>query len=426
MSKYYLGDKADVLKIQIKRIDTITKTTNKDGEKTEPEVTTTPVTLLVGVGKKVDDKSDQFYARRSDEKDVVRVSAKNVEPLRKLLEQPDALRDRHLVRVESFKQPDAIDIDLKGGGMLEFRHPEGGKWQYYRGAKLEKGDELMIKGVLSKLTDRNKDISFVKADGVKEAEAELAKPAAVVSVWVEGLAKAEKKDEKDDKKDGKSEDKKDAKPTLKTPAKPTFRLTFAKRKDNASDVVVKREGEGEETTLLRVPAVIYDSVTQEPLAYLDKSLPHFDGGFGDRDVVKLVYEEGGVTKEVTRDKPESPWKIVKPADLAGRDADPLTVSMMLNGLQHLSAKKLIAEEASKDDLDKKYGLKTPSARAVVTVKKDGKETNYEFDFGKKDGSSGLYAKQSQGGLIFTVDERRCPASRSRSWTRPSSILIRPK
>jgi Domain of unknown function (DUF4340) len=417
LAKYNLDDKADILKIEIKRVDEINKTTEPGEAKKDADVKTSTITLLVGVGKKVDDKSNQYYARRAGEKDVVKIDAKNVDPLLKLLEQPEALRDRHLVRLDSFRQPDAINIDLKSSGLvMEFRHPEGGKpWQLYRGSQEEKPNEEMIKGLITILTDRHKDISFLDPDKSKDAELGLDKPAAIVSLWVEGLVKEEKKDEskdekdKDDKKVEKPEEKKAAKPTLKMPEKPTYRLTFAPLKEaKATEVVVKREAEGEKPALLRVPVVVYERVTEGPLAYMDKTLPQFNpAALGrsdpDKDVTKLVYEQGGTTTEVTREKPDAKWKIVKPADLAGRDADPLTVSSLLNTLNNLRAVKLVTEQASKEDLDRKYGLTTPAARAVVTVTKDGKPTTYEFDFGKKDGTS-LYAKQSQRGTIFTVDE----------------------
>jgi len=416
LAKYNLDDKSDILKIEIKRVDEITKTTEPGEAKKDADVKTSTITLLVGVGKKVDDKSDQYYARRAGEKDVVKIAAKNIEPLLKLLEQPDALRDRHLVRLDSFRQPDAINIDLKSSGLvMEFRHPESGKpWQFYRGSQEEKPNEEMIKGLITILTDRRKEIIFLDPDKSKDAELGLDKPAAVVSLWVDGLVKEEKKDDtkdeekdKDAKKVEKPEEKKAAKPTLKMPEKPTYRLTFALLKDaKATEVVVKREAEGEKPALLRVPVVVYERVTEGPLAYMDKTLPQFNPvALGDpgKDVTKLVYEQGGTTTEITREKPEAPWKIVKPADLAGRDADPLTVSRLLHTLNNLRAVKLVTEQTSKEDLDRKYGLATPAARAVVTVTKDGKPTTYEFDFGKKDGTS-LYAKQSQRGTIFTVDE----------------------
>ena len=422
LAKYNLDDKADILKIEIKRVDEITKTTEPGDAKKDADVKTSTITLLVGVGKKVDDKSDQYYARRAGEKDIdiVKISAKNVDPLLKLLEQPEALRDRHLVRLDSFRQPDAINIDLKSSGLvMEFRHPEGGKpWQFYRGSQEEKPNEEMIKGLITILTDRHKDISFLDPDKSKDAELGLDKPAAVVSLWVEGLVKEEKKEDtkdetkdekdKDGKKVEKPEEKKAAKPTLKMPEKSTYRLTFAPLKEaKATEVVVKCEAEGEKPALLRVPVVVYERVTEGPLAYMDKTLPQFNPAGSER-AIRPRRSRNWSTSRAGRQR-KSPGRSRR---LRGRssspptwrpDADPLTVSRLLHTLNNLRAVKLVTEQASKEDLDRKYGLATPAARAVVTVTKDGKPTPYEFDFGKKDGTS-LYAKQSQRGTIFTVDE----------------------
>jgi Domain of unknown function (DUF4340) len=427
LAKYNLDDKSAILKIKVDLVVEISKTRDvsekkeedkdKDKEKEKPEVKTVPITLLVGVSKKVDkDKGDQYYARRADEKDVVKIDAKNIDPLLKLLEQPDALRDRRLVRLDNFREPDAIDIDLKGGGgRLEFLRPDTGKaWQMYRGAKDEKVDETKVKGLISSLIERRKDTTFIDPTKVKKDELGLDKPAAVVSLWVEGLVKEEKKDAKKDPldileklDDKKPDEKKAGKPKLKSPDKPTIKLTFAPLKEGAADVVVMRETEGEEPAYLRVPAKtgtvnwVSEYITAGALAYLDKSLPRFDTG-SFTDVTKLFFKEGDKTIEVTREKPEAPWKIVQPADLKDRTADKLTIEIMLQTLNTLRAEKLIADEPSKDE-DAKYGLTAPTARAVVTVTKDKKETPYTFEFGKEDGAA-LYAKQSQRSGIFTVDK----------------------
>src|SRR5262249_30071356 len=108
------GDKLDLLRINVGLLD---------GKS---------VTLLVNVGKeaeeKKDDKKDEkkddkdkekdkpepkapkYYCMREGEKSVFRVAVRAVQPIRKLVEEPDALRDRHLVRVEENKKPDVIRV----------------------------------------------------------------------------------------------------------------------------------------------------------------------------------------------------------------------------------------------------------------------------------------------------------------------------
>ncbi len=412
-------------------VDEISKTI-KEGKEEKSEKTAT-ITLLVGVGKKVEDKefkTEKYYARREGEKDVVMIPARNVDSLLKLVQQPDALRDRHLVRLESSMKPDALNVTYNPARPpLEFRHPDTKPWQLWQGDNEQKIDEGMVTALITMLTERNKSITFLDPR-TKDSEVGLDKPGARVELWVDGIAKEEKKEDKDEKKEDKdkkdekdkkdnkkdaSKEKKDdkpAKPKLKAPAKPTVKLTFASAGRMATDVVVKREVLSEEpekpptVTLMRVPVVIYDRVTEGPLAYLDRSLPKFSpSGEVTRDVTQLIYEQDGKVTEVTKERGDNkPWKIVKPTDLAGREANPLTLSVLLEHLNRLRAVKLVADKGT-PEYEKKLkesGLETPSARATLIVSPEGKPIKYEYLFGKEESPGFLYAKRGNSDLIFTV------------------------
>ena len=79
------------------------------GDKDKP-----PVTEVLLIGKRVEDKDakgeeDKYFARLEKDRSVVKVAAKNVEPLVKAAETPEILRNRNLVEVETGKV-DAVNV----------------------------------------------------------------------------------------------------------------------------------------------------------------------------------------------------------------------------------------------------------------------------------------------------------------------------
>ena len=393
--------------------------------------------LLVGVGKVVDDKAPdkKYYARLEGEQTVVRVAAKDVDPLVKLLEDPGAVRDRNLVRFDNLKNPDAIEVK-NSSGTFDLFHQEGGKpWQLFRGGREVKADDKVIQDLTTQMTQKNVIRSFPDAK-TDLAALGLDKPTTVVSLWVDGLTmeeekKEEKKDEKKDekadakkdekkdekageKKDDKPADKKDEKreekkppvPKLKDPQKPTVRLSFGHVDSNL--VAVKREVGGE-TTILKVPANILELVQKGPLTYTDRTLPKFNEGDPLQDVTKVILTRNGVTTEITKDAkaaaPADAWKIDKPANLAGRTADATAVDAILRELNGLRATKLVSEKAEPEVVDHEFGLKTPATKVSVTLPKDGKPTTYDYEFGKDANPTNVYARQGQRPeLVFEVDK----------------------
>ncbi len=417
LAKYNLDPaKDDVLRIEVERVD-------QAGDKDKK---TSRAVLLVGAGKK-SDNPDKYYATLEGSKSVVRVAAKNVEPLLKLLADPAALRDKTLVRLPTFKQPDALDID-NSYGKLEFRRPDPTKpWQLY--FKSDTGQQVSqdtIQQLINTLTQKDQVKSFPKPEERKQLG--LDKPDATLTLWVDALAPAEKKDEagkdkakekdKDKEKEkekakAKEPEKKEGKPKFKEKVKPLVTLAFGNRV--SGQVAVERKRDGEATgTLVLVPEGLLDLVRRPPLEYLDKDLPQFSPGSIDatQNVTKLELDRDGTTYVIARKKGSEGWTFDKPADMAGRSADANAVRDILNTLNRLRAAKLVSEKASPAAMEKDYGLAKPALKAVVTVNKDGKDTTSEYDFGKDEDKDHVYAKQGQRDMVFTVDKHVLTALRA--------------
>ncbi len=134
LAKYNLDpSKSDVLTIDVDRIDSI-----KDENGTQ-QTKTSPVTLLVGVGKKVDDKAadPKYYAALQGEhgNSVVEVGAKGVDEVAQLFKDPAKLRNHSLAALAPAEKPVAVDV-VNGYGKLEFRRENGdAPWHLYRDAR---------------------------------------------------------------------------------------------------------------------------------------------------------------------------------------------------------------------------------------------------------------------------------------------------
>jgi hypothetical protein len=332
-------------------------------------------------------------------------------------------------QVEEFRT-DVVALK-NGGGSFEMVKPQGEfQWKLYRdGQPVHTADESAVRGLLDALTAKRliKEFPDPKAD---DKALGLDQPAAVVSLWVDGIQKEEEKkeepkpekeadkkdsgkagDKKDGKKDGKKDDKKDDKketkkdpnapPKLKSD-KPTVKLTFGKRDKGL--VYVRRESTGEDasTVTAAVPDSLLDKVTEGPLAYRDKTLPSFSG-----DATKVVLERNGQTYELDKDKDKQDWKLTQPKEWAGRKADRFTAEAIVNDLRHVRAEKLITEKATPEQ-EQQFGLKSPRVKATVTTTgADNKPEQHVYLFGDevKDGKgtvTGVYAKEAKNDLVFTV------------------------
>ena len=353
----------------------------------------------------MDDKTDKYYAALQGDNGntVVKVAAGGPDSLALLFKDPTVLCNHNLAALGAFKKPVAVRV-VNGSGKLEFLRENGDSldWRLYRDGEEVNADSQAVSAFVNQLVQPNQVRSFLdpKSDPDKLG---LKEPAAVVSIWTEGVVKEEpKKDEAKDKDKDKAAPKKDeAKPKLvleKDKAdKWASQLTFGAVADKL--VVVKREAhhkDWSESALVKAPDLLLDQAKQGPLAYYDKKLPKFTQGFDlpDKGVVKLTLDRNGEHFVIARAeaKPESPWKFDEPKEMAGRKADPAAVQAILGTLDGLKATRLAAENPKEEDVDKEYGLKTPALKAEVT--KDDK-TTYTYDFGKDAADGGEYAVQSQ-------------------------------
>jgi hypothetical protein len=358
--------KAEVLRIEVKV---------GEGDKAKTR------TLLVGTSKKVGEK---YYAALDEgkTKDVVKVPVSSVEPFVKVLDDPAARRNKNLVQLESFKTPDAVLVK-NTYGEFDFFKPEGAaKWEMYRAATKAAVDEKAVNDLIDALT-KEKAESFPDAKRYKELG--LEKPDAVVKVYAEAL------DKPDPKKPGK--------PALKKAAEPAAELRFGNRE--GGKVAVERVW-GKDKTVVMAPEKVFDLVRRNPLAYYEKKVPSFAvGGPADQDVTRVLVERPGETLELTRDKPAEPWTMVRPAQVKGRKANPDFVRNVLDDLNNLSAREVVAEKADAAAL-KEYGLASPAYKVLVSVTKDKKTTTHEYDLGKEEGGKGVYAKQGGKDAVYLV------------------------
>jgi hypothetical protein len=398
LARYHLDPaKDEVLRIKVER----TETAPAEGEE-EPARKVVQAELLVGVGKKAEGKGDKFYACLEGSRNVVRVSKAEVEPYRKLLDDPGSLRNRNLVEFTQSREPDAVDV-RNSYGLLEFRrtggpaHPAGfpgmpaagASWELYRDGKAHAVDRIEVDRLIALLKEKGQVKSFPPASRQAELGLGKDKADATVTVWVDGLPR-----ERGEKGKGK--------PALQPGAKPLAVLRFGSRE---GDLVAVERTWGKDSTLVMVPASVFDQVRKAPLAYFDRSLPEYnpESRQPDAGVTRLELRREGKDFVLTRAKDGAPWKIDKPAELTGRGADAAVVTRFLDTLSRLRAVEVAAEKATPAELDKTYNLKTPPYRAAVTVTKDGKSTSHEYDFGKESADKkGVYAKAADKDTIYVV------------------------
>jgi hypothetical protein len=364
-----------------------------------------PVEETLLIGNKADDKGEKFYARLESEKNLVKIPAKKVEAITRVVEDPSAIRNKDLVQFESGKV-DAIDIQPSERTAFKLRKAgEPAEWKIYVAGAPQKAESGPVQDLLSAVTAKRQIKDFPDSSKT-DAALGLDKPAGVVSLWVDAIKKEEKKDgdKKEEKKDtkaeaAKNEPKKDANalPALKE-EKPTVKLVLGRRE---KDLVYVRREAGTEVARVGVPATLLDKASEGKLAYLDRTLPSFSTN---KDIRKVVLTRGGETYEVNRIKDDK-WQLKQPKGLAGRSADAGKVDQLLNDLHDLRAEKLVAEKATDKELDG-YGLKSPAIKVALAHDKDDKKSAakvFAYLFGKEtDDKAGYYAKQGDRDFIFVV------------------------
>ncbi|MGL4552999.1 MAG: DUF4340 domain-containing protein, partial [Gemmataceae bacterium] len=365
LAKYHLDEKSEPLRIEAWHGDR-------------------PTAVLFGVGKK---DGEKYFAAvdtpGGKTRDVVKVSAANVEKFTKLLDDPGSLRNKNLVKVEG--SPDAIEVS-NSYGLLEFRRSDPIKdWELYRGPTGSKVDLGEVRKLIDGLSKKDQVTAF--PDPAKRKELGLDRPdAVVVKVWADSLEKP------DDKKPGK--------PAFKKGVAPAAELRFGLTQGDS--VAVERTW-GNSTAIVLVPKDLLTAVQQRPLDYFDRSLPPFNPGSAEENVTKVEITRPGEAFEVVREKGTGPWKVTKPDALKGRAASDEVLRGLLGDLNRITAKEIVAEKADPKDLGREYDLEKPPVRVAVTVTKDGKETKHEFDFGREKAGKGVYAKLSNNPAVYVVD-----------------------
>jgi hypothetical protein len=375
-AKYGLeAAKPERLRVSVRR-----KTANAEpGKEKTDEVTRT---LLVG--KKADDKSEKFYARLDNESAIVKVSARELDPVLKFAADPGALRNRDLVDIDQAKV-DAINIE-NSHGKIELRKPQA-TWTMENPAR--PADATTITSLLSDLAARRNVQSFPDA---AERDLGLDRPQATISLWTEGLEKPGP---------AKPGDKKPAaQPRLKS-SQPAVTLTFGR---SEGDRVYVRRETAESKAIVAVPSQLLAKLTKPALAFADRTLPSFSENAA---VASVIVERQGQTDELKNEAKDSKlpgnWRFERPKELAGRPANTGAIDHIIAELRGLHTDKLVADQQSPAVLEQ-FGLKSPAAVATIRVLSDGKKAEeWVYRFGKETPEkSGRYASLNKTNLVFVA------------------------
>lgn len=378
------------------------------------------VTLLVG--KKVD-KEEQYYARLASDRNVVKVSAKALEPLRKFIANPEELRDHDLVR----EKPDVVRIKYRSGEEIELiktgmasaprpgPHSFGDTWKLYRGND-KKGlitDTATVTSLVSALTAKRQVKEF--PTGQSDKALGLDSPNVVVSLWANGIKKGEKKkdeNKKDAKKDKdgtpKVKDKDGDRPELRSDT-PDVVLEFgATDSDNRVAVRRKMGKDLKDTLVVKVDASVFTLANGDALSYLQKNLPPLIPSSELLAVARVTLElDGKVTELVHKDPKDknSPWVFDKPSDLKGRKADTEAVNNLFTTVNDLRIVRWKSLKATDPELSR-WGLKSPTNRVTFTPEGSDKKLEKSLLIGNPidDKKTVYYARQSDRDSIFLVSK----------------------
>jgi hypothetical protein len=407
-----------------------------------------PVTEVLTVGKK-DEKGDRVFVRVGTENAVAKVPANLFDAVRKVIENPSALRARTLLPGGT-AGVDAIDIQSGTDTPIELRKLADGWKMFGPGGEAKPANTPVVQGLLGELGNRRLVRDFPDPK-LTDAEKGFDKPSAVVTLWVNGIAEEPKKEEKkDEKKSGeeqqpppakkddakdkapKPEEKKDAKPDTKKdekkeepkpPAKPklkdaTVKLIFGKRD---KDLLYVRREQGGTKADFAVPESLMAKLNRGRLDYLDPTLPSFTL----EKASKLSFTRGGeawVVEKVKKENGPEMWVIKQPAHLADRPADGFKVSGLLTDLAGLHAERLWAEKATDREMER-FGLKPPKFQVTVTLAED-KDKERAYLFGNEtDDKTQVYTKQGERDLVFSVGKSVVEAFQQADLTDPTVFRL---
>ncbi len=400
LKKYGLDSDANAsLVLEVKK-----DPTDKEGQK-------------VLIGKETADKSGLYFARLWPERNVVTVTKKGLDVFFQMLDNPEAVRDRDLVKLS--EKPDVIRIKYPDGKTIElvrsaekmppnphgFPMAGGETWKLYRGEEKKSfnTDANAIKVLIDALVAKRQVKEFPAnpddpALGVKDPkDPTVPLPHNLtVSLWVDGIKKDEKKDPK----------KEDERPELKSKT-PDVELSFG-RPDSKYVAVMRRTGKDlKQVDVVKVANNVLEIARADQLAYLDKTLtPFFPAAQGPRAVVKLTLDIDGKTTVVERKKPDDPtsdWVLKTPPELDGRKADGGVIeNKIIYGLNHLDILRW-EELAPKPEQLVTMGLRNPTAKITLGLRIDKKDSEVSLLIGgPTDDKNGFYAKKSDRDEVFAI------------------------
>lgn len=352
-------------------------------------------TLLIG--KTADEKGEKVYARLNGEQCIVKLPAKSLAPIRKLIAAPKEMRDRTLTQVPP-NSIDAIDIKLGSDKAIELRMVgTPPQWRIFEGDAHENASQQAVQQLINAITQRRNIRDFPDTSGGDKALG-LDPPAVEVAVWQGGITGNEASNARLGYFARLIESAKIKRPTLK--AEPSLRLKLGKKE---KDFVYARRQTGALSSLVTLPEAVLTTASRPLTDYLDPTLPSFSYA----NAIKLSFNRGAVKYEVEKEKgdPNSGvWKILQPADLAGRNADAGKVAQILGALQTAYASKIVSRKTSDADLAK-FGLKPPKIEAIVTIKGEKELKVYQFGNETPDKLQ-YYARVGDRDRVFTVNKNR--------------------
>jgi hypothetical protein len=377
------------------------------------------ITEVITVGKK-EEKGDKVFVRPGTENAVAKVPGNLIDPIRKLIENPSALRSRALLP-NGTAGVDALDIRVGGDAPIELRKLADGWKLFGPSGEPKAANTQTVQGLITELGGRRLIRDFPDPK-LTDADKGFDHPSAVVTVWDKGIVEEAKPEEKkDDKKGGEQQQKppekkddvpkKDEKPAEKKDEKkeeskkptapklkdPAAKLIFGKRD---KDLLYVRREIGTAKADFAVPESLLPKLTRGRLDYLDTTIPSFTTD----QATKLTFTHGGetwVVEKEGKDKAPTAWIIRQPANLAGRAAEPFKLNALLNDLSQLRVERLWAEKATDKELDR-FGLKAPRLTTTVSLA-DAKDKERSYLFGAEtDDKTQVYAKQGDRDLIFSV------------------------
>ena len=341
---------------------------------------------------KTTDKDEKIFARLEGEKFVVKLPAKALEPIKKLIANPVVMRDRNLAAFFA-GGIDAINVSLRGEKTFELRRAgTPPQWRVYEPGSdsYETANGAVIQELLNKLTEHRIVKEF--PDSAKgDAAYGLEEPAVELAIWQNGIV-PEKKDET--KKEGEKKNEPEKKPELQ--GKATLKLLFGKRE---KDLVYVRRIAPPLSTLVAAPESLFAIVSRPRADYLDLTLPSFD--FTKVSKVAFNRDAEKIELEKIGDKPESAeWKILLPAALAGTTANANLCDQVVDSLRALHADKIVAAKATDADLER-FGLKPPRIEATVTLKDSAEKLVFQFG-NETDDKQYFYARFGGKDRVYRV------------------------